>query len=199
MCLAGRFTLEGTHWLTPLTYVYYPARLVHGFNVNVPNGYEIYLRNSGPVETDRVDDPALDQPYLVDSPDRACPDIIVSHCDRLIADAVRSTQGSVITLRENGRIREGAVIACLPAGRRLDLPVEESSDYAEVFLLAGLVETGGDGHRGERGHAFAAGPASLRLMAVQPAVLMVNYRGNGIVNAVARQAGALHRADNAYP
>jgi hypothetical protein len=47
LCLAGRFSFDGQHWMRPLSYACYPSHVVHGTRVSVPGGYLLYLRTSG--------------------------------------------------------------------------------------------------------------------------------------------------------
>jgi hypothetical protein len=197
LTLEGRFTLEGTHWLTPLTYVFYPAGLVHGFAVDVPDGYEIYLRNPGPFSFETVDAPARDAPYLIDDPEQETPGIIIADCGGLIEKASASGELSVIALRDiNG---DGAVIAALSGGDELQLPLTDPAAYAEIFVLEGEVGLP-DGERlARRNHALFAGPDPLQIRGTEPAVVMLNYHGQRLMDQIASQAASLHRASNAYP
>lgn len=47
LCLAGRFSFDGRHWMQPLSYACYPSHFIHGTRVSVPGGYLLYLRTSG--------------------------------------------------------------------------------------------------------------------------------------------------------
>ncbi len=199
LCLDGRFTLEGTHWLAPLTYVYYPAGLVHGFHVDVPDGYEIYLRNSGSFAVEWVETPARDRPYLIDNPNLSCPDIMVADCARLVADAAGSGQLAVITLRSSEDPAEGALIACLPAGGALQLAIAEPGAWAEIFVLEGEIQRQAGEPLGKREHGIAAGPDRLHNSGAQPAIMMLNCRGEGLEGEIRAQAQWLRRASNAYP
>ena len=146
-----------------------------------------------------MDAPAQDRPYLIDSPDRECPDIIVSNCGQLISEAVASSQLAVITLRDNDSTREGALIACLPAGAQLELPIAEAQEYAEIFVLEGEIQLQDGAQLGKQSHAFTAGPAAFEIASVEPATLMLNYHGAGLAGEFAQQAQSVHRAPNAYP
>ncbi len=63
LCLAGRFTFDGLHWMRPLSYACYPPQVVHGARVSVPGGYLLYLRTSGSTQAYAVDEPSRDQAY----------------------------------------------------------------------------------------------------------------------------------------
>lgn len=45
-CLGGDFTFDGSTWFKEGSYAFYPAYFVHGKNVHVRGGYELYLRIS---------------------------------------------------------------------------------------------------------------------------------------------------------
>lgn len=198
LCLAGRFTLEGTHWLTPMTYVYYPAGLVHGFGVDVPGGYEIYLRNPGPVTTERVDTPAQSTPYIIGTRSQDSGSVIVSDCSPLIDHAVQSSQLSVITLRTNHDTKEGALIACLPANGRMDARVDGPGAYAEILVLAGEIQLGDPRRMGKLSHAYLDGPTELQIIGIEPAILMLNYRDANLATEITRQVESSYAAGNSY-
>ncbi len=70
-CLAGRFTFDGNHWFRPGSYACFPAGVVHGADVRVPDGYLLYLRTSGSTEAVRVAQPRSSIPYRDDGRDDA--------------------------------------------------------------------------------------------------------------------------------
>lgn len=63
LCLEGRFTFDGLHWMRPLSYACYPSHVVHGARVSVPGGYLLYLRTSGPTQAYAVAEPLKDEAY----------------------------------------------------------------------------------------------------------------------------------------
>jgi hypothetical protein len=63
LCLAGRFTFDGVHWMRALSYACYPPQVVHGARVSVPGGYLLYLRTSGPTQAYPVAEPVTDEAY----------------------------------------------------------------------------------------------------------------------------------------
>ncbi len=63
LCLAGRFTFDGLHWMRPLSYACYPPHVVHGARVSVPGGYLLYLRTSGSTQAYSVAEPVMDEAY----------------------------------------------------------------------------------------------------------------------------------------
>jgi hypothetical protein len=63
LCLAGRFTFDGHHWMRPGAYACYPPHVVHGARVSVPGGYLLYLRTSGSTQAYPVPEPVSDLPY----------------------------------------------------------------------------------------------------------------------------------------
>lgn len=63
LCLAGRFTFDGVHWMRPWSYACYPPQVVHGARVSVPDGYLLYLRTSGPAQAYPVAEPVQDEAY----------------------------------------------------------------------------------------------------------------------------------------
>ena len=197
LCLDGRFTLEGTHWLAPLTYVFYPAGLVHGFQVDVPEGYEIYLRNSGPFAVEWVATPARNGPYLIDDPETECPGVIIADCAELVRDAAATGQLAVITLRSSEKA-EGALIACLPPGETLELPAADADASIEIFVVQGEIQRQVGAHLGQREHGCATEPEQLRNSATEPAIVMLNYQGQGLEDAITSQAQWRRQASNAY-
>jgi len=199
LCLAGKFTLEGTHWLTPLTYVYYPAGLVHGFGVDVPDGYQVYLRNSGPLVTERVDSPAQDSPHFIDARSADCGQVIVSYCAELIRDTLQSSKLSVIPLRNNDLNKEGALIASMPPDRHLQIRLNGSEAYAEIFVLEGEIQLGDLNRIGKSSYASLVGPADLRITSVGSTVLLLQYRDGELARNLSRQAESLRHAINSYP
>ena len=196
LCLSGRFTLEGTDWLTPMMYVYYPAGLVHGFGVDVPDGYEVYLRNSGPLATERVDAPTMDRPYFLDS--QYGGEVIVSDPSRLIRDGLESAQVSIITLRTDELAGEGALILCLPAGRHVDFRLTGSGAAAEIFVLTGVLRLGERQRLGQYGYAALDGPADLRVHGIEPTVMLLNHRDGELASELGRQAASSSHAVNRY-
>ena len=199
LCLAGKFTLEGTHWLTPMTYVYYPAGLVHGFGVNVPDGYQVYLRNSGPLIPERVDSPAQDSPYFIGARSPDCSHAIVSYCSELIRDALQASQLSIITLRKDDRTKEGALIVCMPPDRHLEFRLDGSGGYAEFFVLEGEIQLGDLKPIGKWSYASLVGPADLRITSVGSITMLLHYCDGRIASDIARQAESLHHAVNSQP
>lgn len=195
LCLGGRFTLEGSHWLTPWTYVYYPPGLVHGFRVDVPGGYEIYLRNCGEVTTDRVDEPVHDRPYLVDAPEKPG-QCIIANCADQVREAQETGELTVITLRDTDGGADGARLICLAAGQRIGVSLSADSEQVELFVVEGNAQLGDGTELPCHGHAVASGLASLEVSVSEPAVLMVNYRGEGIASALARQASVNRDCEN---
>jgi hypothetical protein len=63
LCLAGRFTFDGLHWMRPWSYACYPSQVVHGARVSVPGGYLLYLRTSGSTQAYAVAEPVSDEAY----------------------------------------------------------------------------------------------------------------------------------------
>lgn len=200
LCLAGKFTLEGTHWLTPMTYVYYPAGLVHGFGVDVPDGYLVYLRNSGPLVTRRVDSPAQYRPHFIDARSADCSgEVIVAYCSELIRDALQSSQISVITLRDNDLTKEGALIVCMPPDRHLQFQLSGSGAYAELFVLEGEIQLGDLNRIGKSSYASLVGSADLRITSFGSTVLLFHYRDRKLARNISRQAEFLRHANNSCP
>lgn len=63
LCLAGRFTFDGVHWMRPFSYACYPAHVVHGARVSVPGGYLLYLRTGGNTQVYPVAEPLQNEAY----------------------------------------------------------------------------------------------------------------------------------------
>ena len=63
--LGGDFTFDGATWFRAGSYAFYPAYFVHGANVHVRGGYEVYLRQGGSNPLYKVDEPVSDVPYYV--------------------------------------------------------------------------------------------------------------------------------------
>lgn len=64
LCIAGDFTFDGSTWFRPGSYAFYPAYFVHGTNVHVRGGYEVYLRISDTNKVFWEESPLSDIPYL---------------------------------------------------------------------------------------------------------------------------------------
>ncbi len=198
LCLDGRFTLEGSHWLTPMSYVFYPAGLVHGFNVDVPGGYEVYIRNSGLLETERVETPVQNSLYFVDDFANGRRNIVISNCSDLIRDAIQSSRISVIVLREEEERGEGAFIIALPDNGLISARISEQDAYVELFVLQGLIQRGGQESIGKHGYLSLAAATDLHLNAVGTSVVLLNTGGEKLAREIKGQAHTLLTAPNLY-
>ena len=196
LCLTGRFTLEGTHWLKPMTYVYYPAGLVHGFGIDIPDGYQVYLRNSGPLGTERVDSPAQDSLYFIRPGSQGRGEPIVAYCDELIRGAVQSSRQAVIMLRKNNHTKEEAFLVCMQPGGQLRCRLNGSGGYAEILVLQGDIKLGEEKRIGKGNYAFLPGFADLRIASVESTILLLNSCNGELASDIARQVDSLHHAVN---
>jgi len=153
-CLSGRFTLEGDPWFTYGSYVYYPPKVVHGFSVDVPDGYEIYLRNSGPLSTERVDVPTMDKLHFADSMQGATGHVILRQTDSVIDQMVRADEPSIAQLRISTDTGEGAFLSSLPRETRIEPPENGYEGFVELLMVRGEIELSGQGMLSTGEYAF---------------------------------------------
>ena len=198
LCLDGRFTLEGTHWLTPMSYVFYPAGLVHGFNVDVPDGYEVYIRNSGPLETDRIDAPVQDSLYFVDEYANDGREIVVSNCLELVRDAVQSSLISVIVLRKEEERGEGTFVIALPYNGKITAQISSREDHVELFVLEGEIRQDDQELIGKSGYMYLSAADDLNLTSSGPSVFLLTYSGEGLAREITHQAQNLLSVPNLH-
>lgn len=200
-CLSGDFTLEGNVWLRDHSYVYYPPGLVHGHGVDVPNGYEIYLRNSGPISTERVNSPRSNALHFADGNDAGLSKVAVSNAGARIEDARRRPSISIILLRKASDDSGGAFLLTLPKGARTGLIGAERSGSLEVFVLTGQIELAGRVRLQARNYSFlpqGAAPLEIKGLAAS-STLLVNYAHDSQFNQFAEDASVIVMADDLKP
>ncbi len=141
-CLKGKFTFDGTHWFRKGSYVYFPARYVHGANVHVENGYLVYLRMSGTTTIDFVENPTSDFPYLLEgatSPVKPTVYGRVPMAGKAInahgVDWLRSR-----TLKEYPDTGEGTTILNFEPSTSRNRVSLKSTKELELFVLSGTLE-----------------------------------------------------------
>jgi hypothetical protein len=195
-CLSGHFTLEGNVWFGAHSYVYYPPRLVHGHDVDVPAGYEIYLRNSGPISTERVSAPRSNTLYFADGADGATSGIALLNAHAKIAELRARPSISVILLRKASDETDGAFILVLPEGARTGFAPAADSGFLEIFVLAGRTETSNRVCLSERNYSFLPPGAPVALVGLAASsTLLINYSSDGAFNRFAEDASVVAMAD----
>ncbi len=183
-CLSGRFTLEGTPWLTPMSYVFYPPGLVHGFNVDVPDGYEVYLRNSGPHETERIESLAQDSLYFIADSEHDRQGVIVSDCFGLVREAVLSSLPSAIALREDEKTEEGTLLIVLPNSASIASEIAGPEGNLELFVLEGEIQLRDQERIGKSCYVSLAAPLDLNIASIGPSILILNYRDQKLATEI---------------
>lgn len=139
-CLSGRFTLEGDPWIERGTYVYYPPNLVHGYAVDVPEGYEIYLRNSGALSTQRVDSPAIDKLHFINGEDQPDESVRIRHAEQVLGESRDETVASITLLRAAEDGGDGTFLVTLPCNTHIASTTDGYDGFLEIFVLNGQVE-----------------------------------------------------------
>lgn len=155
LCLAGRFTFDGLHWMRPWSYACYPPHVVHGARVSVPGGYLLYLRTSGSTQAYAVAKPARDEAYHHSDYPVLEPIVVREHTlDHLLEDTnhqgapirirrfvlrAQPAQGTEATLWEFGHGAKD-IFQHFPAGAPLEVlvvrPGSESTDSPGLQSLA---------------------------------------------------------------
>lgn len=182
-CLSGRFTLEGDVWFQFGTYVYYPPNLVHGYAVDVPDGYEIYLRNSGSLSTQRVESPAEDKLHFVNHDGTSDDHVIIRNTNSALK-TIRDVPTPTATIfRESSDGHDGALLLTLPSQARITAPEHGYDGFTEVFVLSGRVELTGQAILSSRDYAFVPPGFRVDLVGLEAvSCLIVNYSGHEIPN-----------------
>jgi hypothetical protein len=199
-CLSGHFTLEGDVWFAKHSYAYYPPGLVHGHGVDVPGGYEIYLRNSGPLSTKRVDAPLSNTLYFADGTETARAPITLVDAGIKLAALRNKPLKSLILLRRATEKTDGAFILNLPRKSRGAWGAARQSGFLEVFVLSGRVEFGAGTCLSTRDYAFFPGGTSIALTGVDAmSTLLMNYVGDDVLVQCADDASIVVEADAVRP
>jgi hypothetical protein len=149
LSLGARFTFDAGLWLERLSYVHMPPRTVHGSDVQVPDGYLLYLRTTGATE-----------PQFMQEPMQSYPFSLGSEKFTIIPDAV----GAALS-------RDASLIR-LQAGYSGTLPME-SERCREVFVVEGEMTAGGHVFREHCYACYEPGDAPV-LKVHAPTLLMVN-------------------------
>jgi hypothetical protein len=188
-CLSGGFTLEAGTLLEDDSYVYYPANLVHGFCVDVPSGYEIYLRNSGPLSTTHVEHPVEDSSYLAGPANGQAANSVVFHARESLDRARGEGNCSVVVLRKARDGHDGAILVTLPRDDQITVTAGKAGSFIELFLLSGEIEIEQIATLGERNYAFLdlATPAVLRGKN-EVSTFLVNYNSDEVLEQFAAAA-----------
>lgn len=188
-CLSGRFTLEGDVWFQSGTYVYYPPNLVHGYAVDVPHGYEIYLRNSGSISTQRVETPAKNTLHFIDQDDSPDSHIIIHHTDDSLKAVNGESKLSVSVLRAASDDNEGAVLVNLPPHTPIASPEPGFDGFLEIFVISGRMELTGQATLSSRDYAFVPPGVPLELVGLDAvSCFIVNHSGQDILNRLSLAA-----------
>lgn len=184
-CLGGDFTFDGSTWLQPNSYVFYPAHFVHGTKVHVRGGYEVYLRISGTSAIHWEESPLSDRPYVAKG--HTSDDFVVQ-----TRDAVEQLAGCADVRKDNGQIgheislhshplsKAGSTLVAMgvPNGVGHTHAHFSSSDLLELFVLSGSFTTESGEVMGKGAYLCrAAAKAAMSLACTHPGMVMISHEG----------------------
>jgi hypothetical protein len=175
-CIAGDFTFDGTTWFGPGSYAFYPAYFVHGSNVHVRGGYEVYLRLSGTSEIIWEESLRSNLPYLKDgfsSDDTAIqePDI---HSEATLGDC--SSVASATTRLLRASVKSGAGTTLISSRSSFDELRIEADDYLELFAISGSYTINGEESLPAQAYCCEqADRAGLSLSAQEAGAILVSH------------------------
>lgn len=149
LSLGPRFTFDAGLWLERLAYVHMPPRTVHGSDVQVPDGYLLYLRTSGAT-----------QPNFMPEPKERYPFSLGAESFIVIANAT------------DQRLAKDASLIRLAAGYAGPLPVDANRG-CEVFVVEGEMTSGGYLFKEHCYACYAPGEKPV-LKVTPPTLLMIN-------------------------
>lgn len=188
-CLSGRFTLEGDVWFEPGSYVYYPSNLVHGYAVDVPGGYEIYLRNSGPLSTKRVDSPAKNKLHFIHKESEPASGVILCHTRERLDSMLNEKTISVLSLRDTQDGDEGAMVVTLPHNTHVTSPADGFDGFLEIYVIDGKIEIANHAVLSSHDYACLPPQTPVELIGLEAmSKCLVNYSGQYIFSCFERAA-----------
>gem|GEM_PF-4999977 len=150
LSLGPRFTFDAGLWLERLSYVHMPPGTVHGSDVQVPDGYLLYLRTNGAAEPRFVQDPKDRYPFS------------------LGADAF-----TIIPDATGRSLTKDASVVKLAAGDAGPLPMD-TARCREVFVIEGEMAAGGFVFKTHCYACYAPGEVAPFVTARAPTLLMIN-------------------------
>jgi hypothetical protein len=186
LCLEGDFTFDGSTWFGPGSYAFYPAYFVHGTAVHVRGGYLLYLRQSGPSELLKVDEPKSHTPYYVgEGEPGGTPLQVVDVLDGEVNSSVISTT-QYRELHRDPQTGAGSTLLTvseLSPGQALEV---SSEGLLEVFVLSGCFALSGGEVLGPRAyHCEVADRPRLMLRCTEPGSLIISHDSNLQLEGVA--------------
>lgn len=188
-CLSGRFTLEGDVWFEPGSYVYYPPNLVHGYAVDVPGGYEIYLRNSGSLSTKRVESPAQGKLHFIHKENEPTSGVIVCHAAERLELMWNEQALSVLPLRRAQYGDDGTLVTTLPRDTHITSPAGGFDGVLEIYVLDGKVEVAHQAVLSSHDYACFPPETPVELIGLDAmSKCLVNYSGQDIFSCFAHAA-----------
>ncbi len=176
--LGGSFTFDGSTWFKKGSYAFYPAYFVHGTNVHVRGGYELYVRISDTNKLWWEECPKSNTPYLLEghvsgenfvqlaSVNEVQPGTVSCDVPGLIARPlqIHNETGKGSTLIEFSNSDAGIVL--------------EAPNLLEVFTLSGVYKMANSPEM--RAHSYmcdASNLASLRIHCKTAGAVMVSHGG----------------------
>lgn len=186
LCLEGDFTFDGSTWFAPGSYAFYPAYFVHGTRVHVRGGYLLYLRQSGPSELLKVDEPQSHTPYYVgEGEPGGAPLQVVDVLDGEACSSVRPAL-QYRALHRDPQTGAGSTLLTVSEpmpGQELEV---SSEGLLEIFALSGSFALPGGEILGPRAyHCEVADRPRLMLRCAEPGSLIISHDGKLQLNGVA--------------
>jgi hypothetical protein len=184
--LGGDFTFDGSTWFREGSYAFYPAYFVHGANVHVRGGYEVYLRQGGPNPLFKVEEPASDVPYFVG--EGQCADYALQLVDAAgtIAGEDISEEGplQVKPLHTDAATGKGSTLMTAARGSVGQTIEIETRGLLEIFTVSGTFALG-DGERLKARcyHCEVGDTPRLALQCSEPGNLMISHDGELLIQA----------------
>jgi hypothetical protein len=185
LCLEGDFTFDGSSWFGPGSYAFYPAYFVHGTRVHVRGGYLLYLRQSGPSELLKVDQPTSHTPYYVGEGKPG--DSALQLLDALDGEGSATLSPAVQyrPLHQHAQTGQGSTLLTVSgqaAGQALEVV---SNGLLEIFALSGsFVLFGGEILAPRAYHCVVADRARIVLRCDEPGSLIISHEGKLQLNRV---------------
>ena len=155
----------------------------------MPGGYEIYLRNSGPLSTKRVDSPSSDKLHFVHGEGEPASGVILCHTGDRLEPILREQTVSVLSLRDSQDGDDGALMITLPRDTRITSPAEGFDGVLEIYVLDGKVEIVNQAVLSSHDYACLPPEAPIELIGLEAmSKCLVNYSGKNIFRCFSRAA-----------
>jgi hypothetical protein len=184
--LGGDFTFDGSTWFRAGSYAFYPAYFVHGANVHVRGGYEVYLRQGGSNPVFKVEEAVSDVPYYVgegESADYALQlvDAAGTEGGKGIAEA---SPLQVKPLHTNAATGKGSTLLTAARGSIGQLIEIETRGLLEIFAVSGTFALAdGECLKARSYHCELGECPRLALQCGEPGSLMISHDGELLVQA----------------